>query len=700
MKRIDDIVYTTVDELVSIGISENTIKSAVLRGSSKWQSIADPEDRRRRLIRYDTMGEKYKMAIRNVLWGGLEAEEWEAVEVARQRGNEATRTDELGGILKKACEEGYRQYLGLYRNIKTECNRVKIEQERCLARSAAVVDAVGKWYLDNGIDWRKYDGYKTASKWLKSVEKWYFPRMYVRSNPVGLAEQVRKVFVDKVDIRNVVYMPRVGNENRKGENHSFGMAMMVRLLTDGSARSVSNIYRKVRQLCALNGYPEPSESTLRSWEVEVRNLVATRRYGNSSKASTRMQLTIPMAKPMYAGDLWEMDGTRVQLQPHETKDGTLKALYVVAVRDVYSGTWLGWYFCRAESFVAYQEALKMAVTVSGYLPCEIRHDRFPGQTKEEWDRFSDLLISRGVKLTEVRTATGKASTERAFETLQTVFEMNSKAWIGQGIKSSRDYARPTKEYLAAAYKNLREDEWGWVDAVKEEMNIFLQYNHTRLSEYSKKYKQIQQSPWELHEAETERVNTKPVQSWEIAELFWSTKEIQIRNGLVKITVSGRDYEYSLIDPRYADLLINRSSVVVRYEPKDMSSVMLFDKVSGELIDEVKQFSRIQLAGSEPEYGELSKLKAKRKALQDVMSNRMKELKAGSDVDPFFALTSGIMDKELTERAQDSEMYSYIKMHKPIEPDTIIKEKVKKQKQAPQAFVGDAKQYVMEQYING
>lgn len=670
MQELEGNVYVAVAKIVGCFDEidrkkvNNTINTGMSRDSSLWRFIVDPTDARKRLICYDTLAPKYKEMLKAALWEGMEPSEWLALDSSCRRND---KEDELKKRLKTACEKGYELLLGKYRHLPTEDERTRAMQMRCLARSAAVVMAVGKWYTEQGISFKKYDGYKAAGEWLDAQKSKYFHKIYVRTNPTGLAEQVRKVWVDKVPIEEVVYQPRVGNENRMGENHTFGKGAVARLLTDGKNRSTADVYRKVRMLCLLNGYGEPSESTVRQWVGEIAPLVAVKRYGIENKASARMRTSTPLARPMNAGDLWEMDGTRVQLQPHLTSDGTIKSLYVVAVRDVYSGAWVGWSFGRSESFLSYYNALKMAVTVTGYLPCELRHDKFPGHDSDEAKRILADIQGRGVRLTCTSTATGKASTERAFGTLQSVFEMDSKAWVGQGIRSSRAFNRPTKEYLERTYKELKSENWDWEAAWKHENEILMLANHTPLSEYSKKYKMIDQSPWSLHETDTDRPNVTTVQTWEMAELFWPTRKVQIRNYKVKVRIGTLDHTYSLEHEKYFKLVTTREEVLVRYEPTDPSKVMLFDVVSGEFLEEIEEFTLIQLTGAAPEYGRLQEHKVNQKGLKIKIEEKVSEIQQGCDVDVLSVSMAGKWKKEQTESAEDAVMFDYLQQHRPAEP---------------------------------
>lgn len=69
MKYVGKILYVTFAEMVACGVYPQTIKNAKQRGSKCWEFIKDPQDKRRLLIRYDVLAERYKnaLALNNVI---------------------------------------------------------------------------------------------------------------------------------------------------------------------------------------------------------------------------------------------------------------------------------------------------------------------------------------------------------------------------------------------------------------------------------------------------------------------------------------------------------------------------------------------------------------------------------------------------------------------------------------------------------
>ena len=64
MKIIEGRLFVSYETLTLVGVSEEAVKKGVYRNSSFWQSIKDPDDKRKTLISYDSMREEYKTLIK------------------------------------------------------------------------------------------------------------------------------------------------------------------------------------------------------------------------------------------------------------------------------------------------------------------------------------------------------------------------------------------------------------------------------------------------------------------------------------------------------------------------------------------------------------------------------------------------------------------------------------------------------------
>lgn len=689
MKLIENEIWLEIEEITEgCNISDRTIRIGLERGSSLWQTIKDPADRRRTLVRYSTLSKKYKHAIKANLTNGLEPLQFHETQQNRSLSEAEGQNIILADRLTKAYEKDFLQFLNLY-HPDTEDAVKRQRQKRDLARAAAFIVALTKHYEETATPFSKYIYYNEASEWLtnrnniraygrannKGSE---MSITYLPTNPVRLAEKVKE-YANNTPIAEVIKQPRSGNENRLGEFHNFAKGAVARLLIEGKNPADSSMIRKVQFLCSKEGMAQPSETTIRRMVADLQSLTAIKRYGEANKSAHKYRHSTPLARAINAGDCWEMDGTRVQLQPFSA-EGKLVYLYVVVIRDVYSGAYLGWSYGVSESGMMYREALRMAVTLTGYLPCELKYDRFPGHDSDEIINLFSQFTSRGVRLTKTSSSVGKASAERSFGTLQSVFEMDRKEWVGQGIKSSRHYNRPTQEYLISVQKQLKNEGWTWEESWRASNETIMLYNHTPLSTYSKKYKTIEQSPIELHDTDTIRKNAKPVQIWEVAELFWATRKVQIANYKVTLKVNRSEYILDLVGAEYYNITRNYKSVIVRYDAADMREVMLFDPITNELLATIKPFEPIQLYGESPEYGRLAERKTKVKEQNALAKAELQSITDACTEDVLSISLAGILPKEIVEQAESSAMANYWKNTVPIKPTFAPKETKQKPKQ--------------------
>lgn len=613
MKTIGQDIYVPVEGLVELGVSENTLKSAFQRNSLRWQAIPDPADGRRRLVRYDTLADKYKAALKATLWGGFEPAEWLAMEAAKGDKREA---GELAQLLHEACETLYMKWMLDYAPVvkQTDCKRLRERQQRCLARAAAVLEAIGKYYQNSGLAWRDNGPVKTAANWLKDEQGRYFPLKYVPMNPIVLKDKLVQVWLDGKEYTDVITLPRAGNDSRAlHQEDSDVRAWCIQARMSGRNLAVAEIARRVRRACELTEKAMPSASWIQQLLAQpaIVRMTATSRWGVGSGRGDFYKGYIPTTRALYAGDCWQMDATRVNILPHTAppapsggakKSGKLQFLVVCVARDVYSGDILGVSFGVSENRWMYLDALKMAVKTAGYLPYELVHDKFPGHNTEEIETTWQLLAKLGVKRTVTAVATGKAQTERWFGTLQSVFLGREKYYYGEGIRSTRAYAHRSPEYLAKLRKEANEAGFDFDAAWQMAWRAICGYRHTLVSAYNKR--KIDNTPAELHEM-CEKPHVKNLELWETATLFWNQSTLKIRRNAVTLTVRKQEYMYAITDTR---ILNNFSELRIRYDESDLGTVLAFYPNSEVLIGELKLQQAINIYGPDADWSGFQKVK--------------------------------------------------------------------------------------------
>lgn len=618
MLKVADVWYCSFDELVErCSIYCQTIKNGIHRGSSKWQSIVDPDDRRKRLIRYDTMADKYKGIVRRVLCNGFEP--WE---MAEKKTYDVLSERSLPERLQLACIEGYKQYIGLY---PVDLSDAKHRQKTqiALARAAAIVETIGRYVIETGQDWRDYTPYERAIEWLTPDYDQYFPigHQYLPMEVKNLKERVLMRYVGKKEkgqprqqiplpITEVIHLPRSGNQNRDkfGTDEQL-LAWIIQARRDQVNWTDIDVARKIRKVCELTGKTPPSiEWFAKILATPKVKQLTTARYGHEGGRAALYQPYITLQQPMYAGDCWQVDATRINFVEHKAFDGKgTQFLFIVVIRDVYSGEIVGVDFGITENRWTYINAFKMAVQYTGHLPYMLVYDRFPGHVTDEVMKVLQGMEAKGVKLIKTSHAQGKSAIERWFDTLQTVFLSQSRYYYGQGICSTRPFAHRAPQYLTDLRKQANKEGWDFDQSWQEAWRCVDSYRQTSLSYYSRKHAHIDESPMELYQ-KSEKPHVIPVEIWEQSHLFWLEKTITIQRDQIKMQVDHQEYIYPIYE---MDVLYGYSGkeVSVRYDDLNLDHIYVFEKGTDQLITVLGEVKPAPMFGAGVDRSQLAKQKA-------------------------------------------------------------------------------------------
>lgn len=470
----------------------------------------------------------------------------------------------------------YKKYFHYY------AQYTKQQQER-LAKAAAFLEASAA-YIQQSYKGKTVPQhlYKTLAELIAQTEAGYLPSHYRN------LQQLTEALLHGTPVHELVKLKRAANNNALQHNGDEEIKSWILNLREmGQNFTNAHIIRKVKFLCGVYQKPLPSDRWIGTQmeEANMQFLAAGNRFGANGKHGQAYRMYTPFANALYAGDCWQVDGSRVNIinfkqkvtitdeQGNERKLNKEQFLTVVAVRDVHSGDILGHCYNLAENRWTYIEALKMAVETAGYLPYEIVFDKFPGHNTAEFTAFAEDLINRDVKISFTHLSQGKAKLERWFGTLQTVFMQDSKYYYGEGIQSRRAFAHRSKEYLLKLRKEAHKEGWSWDAACNEADTIIENYRHTKLSHYSRKYKTIEQTPAELHE-QSEKPNVINIEPSQFTYLFGLKKKLQIRNGgLIQFDVNNVKFNYRCSN---YDVVNNYKEVLAVYLLEDMSNIQLYE----------------------------------------------------------------------------------------------------------------------------
>jgi len=486
-------------------------------------------------------------------------------------------------------------------------------------------------------------------------------RLDVRYVPLNwrlLKERVTEVR-GGAKVEDVISLPRAGNQNARKLDDEELVSWIVQMRGMPQNFTHAHIVRKCRQMCQITGKPVPSDSWFAGQLAAptTKFLTSAGRYGERGMRGQVYRGYTPVANAIFAGDAWQADGTRVNMVPWKDANGREQYLYMVVIRDVHSGAVLGEHYCLHEDRWAYLNALRMAVNTAGHLPHALLLDRFPGHNTPEWQTVEQRLTMFGVDVSYKHTAQGKAQLERWFETLQSVFFQESPYYYGEGIKSTRQAAHRSAEYVRAVRKVANGQGWGFDAAVREASGCIAAYNRTALNTYSRKFSGIDKSPAELWAA-SEKPHIHTLDPFQGVLLFGFVKRVSIRNLMIRTEIERAEFVYPIED---YEVLRNHSRVLLGYFLEDPSRAWLFADddsrpVNPPALCEVQAMERVQVFGPDADYKGLGK---NQKRINEIRARRDDELagyRAGGDVALRLNGMGGKSEAEAAETSALEELY--------------------------------------------
>lgn len=550
-----------------------------------------------------------------------------------QQYNSALQNDQRAALKRKievVLKSDFRAYLHHYRGCKWHhCEQLA---KACavltlIAKEVAAVEGSGKCQL-----------LKDFANVMNDCGVAYVPRHWRR-----LGDKVDKLMAN-VPVEQVVKLPRRGNKNSLKYDDPEIKSWLLQMRSLPANYTNAFIIRKLRTMCQLAEKKAPSKSWFESKLAEpLTKFLTFQRFG-SGKLGDRYKGYIPIQNALHAGDCWQMDGTKVNFigwnEAYESNGKTKyaeRSLYKVVVYDVHSGKILGVSFAdstRREDRWMYIDALKMAVAKTGYLPYELVLDRFPGHNTEEVQILIQRLELLGVTVDITSKKTGKAKIERQFLTMQSVFYAESPWYYGEGVQSSRPHAHRSPEYIDRQKKKRSGGEWGFDSAWREAIKCIEKYNRTNYSEYSSKYKGIEQSPADMHNA-SDKPHTRKAEIWETVQLFGLEKSVTIRNGgLIRTEIQKVEYFYRVEE---YETLANHTKVRLCYDMEDLGEVYLFEdsnEATREYLGTATEQRRAQLYGPNADMSEIGKAEAANKEIEKMRKEHFKTLVTTTDEEGF------------------------------------------------------------------
>jgi hypothetical protein len=513
-----------------------------------------------------------------------------------------------------------------------------------LALAASIIDRTASYIKESAYDLRSYSLFNELAALIAGRDIKYLPK----SN-----RRLKQKIVQRIEgapLEELVKLPRANNANAiKYQSDLEIEAWLYELASNPKNFSDAYIQRQVKHLCRLSGKTVPSASTLQTYlnNFRLQSITSPQRYGDNTRESAIFQGYIPVARAPHAGDCWQVDATRVNMIAHqriitekdkngnEIRKKVMSNVMVCVVRDVYSGQTLGYSFDYAENHIMYHNALKMAVENAGYLPYELVLDKYPGHNLPGAVEMRETLKLMGVKITITHHAQGKAAVERYFNTIQQTEMQGHDYYYGEGIRSTRKHAHPSPEHLEQVRKKAKREGFDLHETVNIYAGMLETHNSRPYSEYSRKFRHIDESPKELHQA-SRKPNVRPVNLSNIRQIFGVRTDIRPQaNGMLKVIMRHVEHWYRIDD---YDIIENNETICVCYDPEDMSSVSMFKRVPNSTwlvhLGTAQQFNPVQMYGPQAEHNRLNTLKKQKESFESIRKQKLQDkVNQANDIEP-------------------------------------------------------------------
>ncbi len=534
-------------------------------------------------------------------------------------------------------------------------------QAAALAKACAVIEFIIVYKSDNETK-TKAEIYKKVADLVAKYDLKYVGKQYRT-----IQQKVEKVENEGLGIAEIIELPRAGNNNAVqylDDTEIYGWAMQLRAC--GMNYSNETIIRMIRKQCQLVGKPEPSRRWFGTTIFETHHtkfLTSSLRFGKGTSRGSVHDSYVPKQSAIHAGDCWQIDATRMNLIAHkrvietidkstgEIKENTVDGfLFVIAVKDVHSGDILGYNFDYSENRWSVTNAIKMAVQEAGYLPYQMIFDRFPGHNTDEVKTLFANLRMLGVKVEISHDANTKASVERGFGTIQSVFMQPTAFYYGEGVKSRRDNAHRSPEMLKQMRQQANKERFDFIAAWNESAAIIEAYRTTDLSYYSRKHAKVNESPKMLH-AKSDKPNVIDLKKHTISMLFDLKTTFKVKhNGMILKEINHLKVYYQIQDYK---VFSKHPDVWLSYDLEDLSTAYVFAKTDDLYLYlcEAHQIEEPQLYGPNAEFNKLNKLKQDAKAIEAQKAAELEEITLGNEVSLMMGRYTQKQEAEMADSAR-------------------------------------------------
>jgi hypothetical protein len=530
------------NELVELGVSVSTLKLAKHRGSDSWAFIGDPADKRRVLIQFETLADKYKSLVTNK-YGNPYI--YLANSIIEQ--HLISRPDDIDFILNYRLSDGSQLPDKHKTDYINACKFLYFLSNHDTKSIKSIGFKSMQVFNDAVISIIRANNVALPTAYVKLKEK---VRIY---REIGAEAVISKKFCNansqKLGELQITLLRQL-----HGRPNNFGVEKTTR---DYNGEAKKQGWKQISARCA--GLHLNSGKTLLQVDG-MRHGVQFWRDKNDFVIK-RERPSSPLFLAVGDGTPFEFyyQATSVNKNNHNiTKHWLRKNVYVVI--DAFNELILGYAIGDSENNDLTRLAWKNACIHTGYMPWQIKTDRFG--LKDLRETTFDMLAPH-VTPSAVGNARDKVIESMFNRINEAVFKEYSN-FAGPGITALKKN-QANRDYLDKI-KNTFPDETNLIAQISEAIEKWNSLSH-------KGSNKSRQQQWYDAFAIMKEEDKRPLTTDLMLNIFGTTHKYtnQLTNKGLNVTINGETRTYMLLDHNFYDTI--GTDYTIKYDINDLSQIM-------------------------------------------------------------------------------------------------------------------------------
>lgn len=548
MKQVAGILFLDLQDMERSGVKPKTVIMAKKRKSNGWDFIQDPADRRKVLVQFSTLKDRYQQMV-----------------VAKFGDPEQYHiNNKFKGILTpvKSAVNTLREYrlpdgTALSDNYLAKYSKACSVLELMASINRTQIKALG---------FANKQQFSQALIQLIKIERIALPSSYskLRIKLNEYKEHGAEALITKC----------FGNNNSRKITAEIGEWLVAQYALP-IKQDVAQVTIEYLATANKNGWPTLTEQAIHAHlHLPInQQLWWMGRHGKHSWQA-KFGHTLKMLMPTCREALWCSDGTKLNFFYQE--DGKVKAdLYMYIVMDVYSDMILGFDVDRTENYLTVSKSFKMALKLSKFKPSQLLYDAGGAHRKLEMQDFfkraTDLHFNAQPYNAQAKPVEGLIGR------FQKQVMRNKWFFTGQNITAKSLNSRPNMEHIMANKDKLPTKQ----EVITLLPELVQQWNNS-------KHPRLDGSRADVYAASVNEKAT-PLNFIDMVDLFWHTTQKPIHYGKAGLVMEQQYIKYHFEvydlagqpDMDFRTHYIN-TKFYVKYDPEDLSMIRLYRKVGEEL----------------------------------------------------------------------------------------------------------------------